>query len=71
MSQKICYGCGRTFEAKRKCMIFCSNSCKRRYSNHKFFKCSDCRTLDCPVRNNGGNTAPEGCLNLKWDPYKN
>ena len=70
MSRRFCLGCGRSFEAKDSRHPFCSIYCKRRYSNHKFFKCSDCRTPMCPVRNDNSLSAPEGCLNLKWDPYK-
>lgn len=68
MSTKICLGCGRTFESSGKKQLFCSRYCKKRYSNHKFFNCSDCRTTKCPVRNNESKIAPEGCLNLKWSP---
>ncbi len=68
--EKICLCCGRTFNAKNSKHPFCSIACKTRYAYRKQFKCSECRTVECKVRNNYSNALPAGCLNLKWDPSR-
>ncbi|ADL36321.1 hypothetical protein bpr_II384 (plasmid) [Butyrivibrio proteoclasticus B316] len=65
---KICIGCGRTFNSKNSKHPFCSLACKRRYVYHRGFKCSECRTASCTLRNDYSNSVPDGCPNFKWDP---
>ena len=65
---KICMGCGRTFNAKNSKYPFCSIACKKRYTNHRQFKCSECHNAACTVRNNQSLTVPAGCQNFGWEP---
>ena len=67
-AMKICIGCGRTFNARNSNMPFCCKFCKKRYSYHYTFKCSDCRNAACEVRNNYLSGCAIGCPNLKWVP---
>ena len=67
--KKICLNCGREFLASKSSHPFCSVNCKIRYSNHKGYRCKDCRTADCELRNNYSNITPDKCPNYKWN-YK-
>ena len=65
---KICIGCGRTFNARNSNMPFCCKVCKKRYSYHYTFQCTDCRNAACEIRNTYLHGCAVGCPNLKWVP---
>ncbi len=62
--QKTCTNCGRTFNAIDPKKCFCSDVCKKAYSNHISYRCRDCRNVSCTARNNSLVNSPLKCSNL-------
>ncbi len=67
----LCFNCGREFLSSTGHNVFCSMECKRRYGNHTFYRCMDCRTLPCPHRNQMVNVTPQECPNYNWNRQEN